>query len=354
MSLKFGAKWLHISEITFDSQSLVNTSANISQLLDFDDNFSAYSDFNDNILLSPKASKDSDQMTMKFSLIIITLVTLGVVVLMVISSFVMRAYNNRKGNVFREISNTDIESENQTVNMKDIPKITTPQTLLYCDPKDLSPNIDDEAEYAVPDVICANGKTKSLQMPSSKSIKTNPRYYASSEIIKSKHNLNYCNNKYDKQVLNHYESANYSSQQTPLLTTFMANQSQHNHHQRNSSLDLQQIKRFNETDIYVFDKIGNSKFGDVWLAKILGKAQPQQQPHQQNKDTVIVKTLIHVQLKQEFLEEMKFLCQLSKNCDKFAKLFGVLDTTDYFGLILESGDCDLNEFLRECDPSVIT
>ena len=164
------------------------------------------------------AKQDFDQMAMKYSLLIITLVTLGVVVLMVVSSFMMRAYQNRKGSVFREISDTDLESENVTVTMKDIPKITTPQTLLYCEPKDVSPT-EEEAEYAVPDVICANGKSKTLQIPSSKAIKTNPRYYASSEIIKSKQ----CStdNKYQKQVLNHYESANYS-QQTPLLTTFMA------------------------------------------------------------------------------------------------------------------------------------
>ena len=343
----FGAKWLHISEITFDSQSTVNTSANITQLFEFEQTLDSISEINYNNSLSPMATKDTDQMTMKYSLIIITLVTLGVVVLMVISSFMMRAYNNRKGNVFREISNTDIESETAAVNMKDIPKITTPQTLLYCEPKDLSPN-EDEAEYAVPDVICANGKSKSLQMPTPKGIKTNPRYYASSEIIKTKPNLNDSNKIYGKQVLNHYESANYSSQQTPLLSTFMTSQTPH--HQRNGSLELQQIKRFNETDIYVFDKLGNSRFGDVWFAKIAAK--PQQK--QQNKDIVLVKTLIHVQLKQEFLDEMKFLCQLSKNCDKFAKLFGVLDSSDYFGLILEYGDTDLNQFLRECDPSVIT
>ena len=174
--------------------------------------------------------------------------------------------------------------------MKDIPKITTPQTLLYCEPKDLSPNIENEAEYeTVPDVICAPDKSMSPQMPSLKhqSIKTNPRYYASSEIIKSNpnHNLNYYNNKYDKQVLNHYKSANSSPQQSPLLT-FMANQSQHNH-QRNGSLDLQQVKRYDESDKYSFDRIPNSKYGDVLFTKILPKAQPQQQPHQQNRDTLI-------------------------------------------------------------------
>ncbi|CAG2170471.1 unnamed protein product, partial [Oppiella nova] len=348
MSFRFGAQWLHISEIAFDSQSLVNSTANITQLFDFDDNLGLISNLSvNNNSLSPMATQDFDQTTMKYSLLIITLVTLSVVVLMVVSSFMMRAYQTRKGNVFREISDTDLESENQTVTMKDIPKITTPQTLLYCEPKDMSPT-EEEAEYAVPDVIIANGKTKSLSMPTSKSIKTNPRYYASSEIIKPKHTTS--DNKYPKQVLNHYESANYSSQQTPLLTTFMANNQNTSHyHTRNgSSLDgSHQIKIYSENDVFVFEKIGNSKFGDVLLAKM-------NDTYRKTSDTVVVKALNQPHLKQEFIDELKLLCQLSQNCDKFAKLYGVLDTTECFAMLSEPGDCDLNEFLRECDPSVIT
>ncbi|XP_054158125.1 discoidin domain-containing receptor 2-like isoform X2 [Oppia nitens] len=347
MSLTFGAQWLHISEISFDSQSLFNTSANISELFDFEDNLGLISNFSvNNNSLSPMATQDFDQTTMKFSLLIITLVTLGVVVLMVVSSFMMKAYQSRKGGVFREISDTDIESENQTVNLKDIPKITSPQTLLYCEPKDLSPT-EEEAEYAVPDVICANGKSKTLSMTSNKTIKTNPRYYASAEIIK-KHNIsdnNYSKHQQQQPILNHYESANYSSQQTPLLTTFMSN----NHVRNGSSTTadaINQIKCFHPNDVFVFEKIGNSRFGDVLYAKVDGIYQ--------NKDNAIVKSLNHLHLKQEFMDEMRLLCQLSQNCDKFAKMFGVLDTSDCLAMILEQGDCDLNEFLRECDPSVIT
>ena len=181
--------------------------------------------------------------------------------------------------------------------MKDIPKITTPQTLLYCEPKyyepkDMSPTPEDDNEYAtVADVIFPNEKPKTPQMSSLMSIKTNPRYYASSEIIKGNHNLNYYNNKYDKQVLNQcYKSANSSPQQSPPppppLLSFMANQSQ-NYHQRNNTLDSPQLKRYDENDKYVFDRIGNSKFGDVLFTEILAKAQPQQQIHQQNRDTLI-------------------------------------------------------------------
>jgi len=327
MSLRFASQWLHISEIAFDSQSIVNSSVNISELFEIDDNLELISNLTlNNKSLSPMATQDYDQMAMKYSLLIITLVTLGVVVLMVSSSFMMRAYQNRKGSVFREISDTDIDSENVTVTLKDLPKITSP----YSDPKDLSNN-DDEGEYAVPDVICASGKSKSLQMPS-KAIITNPRYYASSEIVRSKHSLS--DNKYPKQVLNHYEtSANYS-QQTPLLTTFMAN--------KNHRLFDEQIKRFSESDVFVMDKIGKSKFGDVMLGKI-----------NKLKQLVIVKSLNQMNLKTEFVSEAKFLSQLSLNSSQFAKLFGILDTNDYFAIIVEHGDCDLNEFLRECDPNVI-
>lgn len=329
MSFRFASRWLHISEIGFDSQSIVNSSVNISELFEFDENLELISNLTlNNKSLSPMATQDYDQLAMKYSLLIITLVTLGVVVLMVSSSFMMRAYQNRKGSVFREISDTDIDSENVTVTLKDLPKITSP---MYCDPKDSSNN-DDDGEYAVPDVICASGKSKSLQIPSSKAIITNPRYYASSEIIRSKHTLS--DGKYPSKVLNVYETANYS-QQMPLLTTFMANQNQ-----RLGSFD--EVKRFSENDIFVIDKIGKSKFGDVMFGRL-----------NKLKELVIVKSLNQVMLKTEFISEMKLLCQLYQNSDKFAKLLGILDTTDNFAMIIEHGDCDLNEFLRECDPNVV-
>jgi len=333
MSFKLASRWLHISEITFDSQSLVNSSVNISEIFEYEDNIELKSDFIlNNKSLSPMATQDNDQLAMKYSLLIITLVTLGVVVLMVSSSFMMRYYQNRKGSVFREISDTDIESENVTVTLKDLPKITSPP---YCDPKDMSNN-DDDNEYAVPDVICANGKSKSLQMPSSKAIITNPRYYASSEIIRSKHSMSDIKYPVNKQVLNIYETTANYSQQMPLLTTFMATKNQ-----RQGSFE-EQIHRFSESDIFLINKIGKSKFGDIMLGKMT-----------KLRELVIVKSLNQMTLKKDFISEMKFLCQLSQNCDKFAKLFGILDTNDCFAMIIEHGDCDLNEFLRECDPNVI-
>ena len=96
--------------------------------------------------------------------------------------------SNRKNNVFREISETDLESEAATINMKSMPKDASP---LYCEPKEISLlNQEQEAEYAIPDVICPSNLSKTLNFHKTtpagvacKTLQINPRFYASSDII---------------------------------------------------------------------------------------------------------------------------------------------------------------------------
>lgn len=73
--------------------------------------------------------------------------------------------------------------------MKNIANESSP---LYCDPKDIS-SAQDEAEYAVPDVICPSNLSKTLNFQKSasnaiacKTLQINPRFYASSDIIHPK------------------------------------------------------------------------------------------------------------------------------------------------------------------------
>ena len=101
----------------------------------------------------------------------------------------VKKLNNRKNNVFSEISDTDLESENATINLKNMPKEASP---LYCEPMEISP-LQEEAEYAIPDVICPSNLSKTLNIQKSapnaiacKTLQINPRFYASSDIICAK------------------------------------------------------------------------------------------------------------------------------------------------------------------------
>lgn len=101
----------------------------------------------------------------------------------------MKKLNHRKSNVFREMSNADLGSDNATINLKSLPKDSSP---LYCDPKEVS-SVQDEADYAVPDVICPSNLSKTLSHQKSapnavacKTLQINPRFYASSDIIHPK------------------------------------------------------------------------------------------------------------------------------------------------------------------------
>lgn len=67
----------------------------------------------------------------------------------------------------------------------------------------------------------------------------------------------------------------------------------------------------------------------------------------------VVRTVNDLSLKAEFTASMQFARQLSLNCDKFARLYGVIETPTYFASITEHADCDLNYFLRKSSPDFL-
>lgn len=114
----------------------------------------------------------------------------------------LKKLNLRKNNVFTEISDpNDLESENAAINMKNLPKESgANNSPLYCSPKEIC-SIQDEAEYAIPDVICPSNLSRTLALNTNDNytghhiVKTansivcktiNPRFYASSDIIHAK------------------------------------------------------------------------------------------------------------------------------------------------------------------------
>lgn len=106
-----------------------------------------------------------------------------------LTSVALKKLNTRKNNVFEEIAEADYESDvNTTINLKSI-ESSSP---LYCDPKEIDSD-QIEAEYAVPDVICASALSKTLNFQKNatsalgcKTLQINPRFYASSDIIHPK------------------------------------------------------------------------------------------------------------------------------------------------------------------------
>ncbi|OTF77287.1 hypothetical protein BLA29_008643, partial [Euroglyphus maynei] len=101
----------------------------------------------------PIGNDNQEGQALKYSLIIACLCTL--VIISLLTSFVLKKLNLRKNNVFTEISDpNDLESENAAINMKNLPKESgTNNSPLYCSPKEIC-SIQDESEYAIPDVIC--------------------------------------------------------------------------------------------------------------------------------------------------------------------------------------------------------
>lgn len=177
----------------------------------------------------PIGNDNQESQAIKYSLIIACLCTLGIVyffsfpfftnidflfklsglvIISLLTSFIFKKLNLRKNNVFTEISDpSDMESENAAINMKNLPKesggvcTSGNGSPLYCSPKEIC-SIQDEAEYAIPDVICPNNLSRTLALHSNNDnhnghhivttansivCKTiNPRFYASSDIIHAK------------------------------------------------------------------------------------------------------------------------------------------------------------------------
>ncbi|KAI2802850.1 DNA damage responsive protein [Blomia tropicalis] len=408
IELTYHSSWLQLSEVSFDVRPLQDN-LSLSQIEDLFERLNSfqYNQANDDAATggtryimpeenslhnqSGKGGKsffpvqDASNPTVKYSLIIVCLCTFGLVIISLLTLLAMKKLNNRKSNVFREISETDLESESATINLKNLPKDASP---LYCEPKEISSVQQEEAEYAIPDVICPSSLSKTLNFHKAsattattpivgnvgKMLQINPRFYASSDIICPKQNI--YGTRPGTQILNVFDIAanvrtlnpnpkqhptynSGSQQQTPLLDTFGGGGVVHRqsgtmgHNVRTSFYgDTSShingtfgVRAYSEAEVGVLQSLGKSKFGDVLLCNI---------PTVGKNRLAVVRTVNDLSLKSEFTASMQFMRQLSLKCDKFARLFGVIETPNYFASIIEHADCDLNYFLRKSSPQHIS
>lgn len=151
--------------------------------------------------------------------------------------------------------------------------------------------------------------------------------------------LNATTQQYQKQL---------GQQQTPLLDTFGGRKrSTATLHSARSSfygdtaLATYGVRTYSEAEIGVLQSLGKSKFGDVLLCNL---------PAVGKNRLAVVRTVNDLSLKAEFVSSMQLSRQFSLHCDKFARLFGVIETPTYFASITEHADCDLNYYLRKSSP----
>lgn len=152
-----------------------------------------------------------------------------------------------------------------------------------------------------------------------------------------------------------YQTNKLSQQQTPLLNTFgggcgggskvagtlFRNRSSVYGDVINGTFG---VRIYSEAEIGVLQSLGKSKYGDVLLCNI---------PSAGKNRLVIVRTVNDLSLKNEFVKSMEYMRKLSQSSNKFARLFGIIDTATYFASITEHADCDLNYFLRKSSPDVL-
>ncbi|XP_027199924.2 discoidin domain-containing receptor 2-like [Dermatophagoides pteronyssinus] len=351
----------------------------------------------------PIGNDNQESQAIKYSLIIACLCTLGLVIISLLTSFIFKKLNLRKNNVFTEISDpSDMESENAAINMKNLPKesggvcTSGNGSPLYCSPKEIC-SIQDEAEYAIPDVICPNNLSRTLALHSNNDnhnghhivttansivCKTiNPRFYASSDIIHAKQNI--YGTRIQPPIRNILDASAYfrtikngsiqnvlHQRQLPLLDTFCNPNNQHGNipmnctplrSQRFYSNDFINgtfgVRIYSESEIGVIQSLGKSKYGDILLCNIPVTTSTLATSTTVSAKTrlVIVRTVNDLVLKNEFIESMDYQRKISQqHIDTFARLLGIIETPTYFASIIEYGDCDLNYFLRKSTTDILS
>lgn len=149
------------------------------------------------------------------------------------------------------------------------------------------------------------------------------------------------------------------------------------------------IPEVSEDNIQVVHKqFGYSRYGDVWLGRMVvppnhqrttksahrcfndqssgvpeteiangetGNNEDKKFFCDESNGTVLLKTLNNESLRSEFLHEMKSKWFISAKSEKIAKLVGhmVSPRTGTLSMVIECGDWDLNNFLRNCDTKKI-
>ena len=104
------------------------------------------------------------------------------------------------------------------------------------------------------------------------------------------------------------------------------------------------LRVYSEAEVGVLQSLGKCKFGDVLLCNVPGSASTKGL-----RRLAVVRTVNDLNLKAEFVAAMSWARTRSLACDRFARLFGVIETPTYYASLTEAGDCDLHYYLRKTD-----
>ncbi|RWS16002.1 discoidin domain-containing receptor 2-like protein [Dinothrombium tinctorium] len=281
-SLKFGAKWLLISEVRFDSRPVVG-------------------DYNENIddLESLEVAQEAlepivhDKDSNVFLFAGIAFLVLIIIVALSIIGFKTWQKRNKTTNFYP----VDIDYLGSGA------KVTTP---VYCEPGELGEwSNHAHHEYAVPDVIYQNGVSQHL-------------------------------------ITNPMQNIEVSYERKPIEANEFGAGSEAKSELSLQSIDCEHIRLLKTG-------VGNSKFGSVSLGKLLNNSFAKKN----SKNLVLLKCLEKFDLKSGFYEEAEKWRKLCANCEKFTKIFGVIEEQTYHQLVYEYGDSDLCKFLRRNTPETL-
>lgn len=100
------------------------------------------------------------------------------------------------------------------------------------------------------------------------------------------------------------------------------------------------LRVYSEAEVGVLQSLGKCKFGDVLLCNV-----PPSSPNSKIRRLAVVRTVNDLNLKAEFIAAMSYARTRSLACDRFARLFGVIETPTYYASLTEAGDCDLHYYL---------
>lgn len=121
--------------------------------------------------------------------------------------------------------------------------------------------------------------------------------------------------------------------------------------------DMKCMPEIMENDIEILDKqFGLWCGGQVFFGRF-GHHPPTGSSCAENNESfeslVIIKTLEDDRMRNEFLHEMKSKWFISAKSDRVAKLVGYTLIGETLSMMIEHGNCDLNQFLTNCDKNII-
>lgn len=122
------------------------------------------------------------------------------------------------------------------------------------------------------------------------------------------------------------------------------------------SEDMKCIPEVIENSLEILDKQFGSWCGGQVLLGRFGRFPPttsNAETSEPYESYIVIKTLDDEKMRNEFLHEMKSKWFISAKSDRVAKLIGHVTLGDTLSMVIEHANCDLNQFLSNCDKDVI-